>query len=267
MGLTVVADCAIVASDGDQDLSRRGDGLITVGHFEGNRLEVGVRVFELVRHEAHIRGAHIGAFGLGGAVEREVVVHVVEIRARGGGVAGDRVLLAVIYRGVVGADDGHGRIDRVDGLVSVCDVERDGLEVGVGVRELPRRQAHVRGAGVGARGLGGAGEREVLLYVVEVSAGGGGVAGDLVLRAVVVGRVVRAHDGYGHVDRVDLLVAVGDVEGDVGEVRVRVRELLRSQAHVRGAGVGARSRIGTGEREVLGDVVQLAIGSCRIAGD
>ena len=46
-----------------------------------------------------------------------------------------------------------------------------------------------------------------------------------------------AGDGHSHVDRIHGLVAVRHVEGDLCEVIVRVRELLRAQAHVRRAGI------------------------------
>ena len=113
------------------------------------------------------------------------------------------MLRAVVVSRVVGARDGDGHVDRVDGLVAVGDVERNCLEVGVGVRELPRRQAHVRGAGIGAYSRIGTGEREVLSDVVQLAIGSCRIAGDRVLFAVVVGRVVRTDNGHGRINRVN----------------------------------------------------------------
>ena len=135
------------------------------------------------------------------------------------------MLLAVILRGGVRADNGHGHVNRGDGHVAVRHGEGHGAEVRVGVRELLGGQSHVGRACVGSRGLGRAREGEAVVHIVQGAAGRGRVAARAVLGAVVCRGGVRTGNAHGHVNRIDGHVAVRHGEGHV-EVLVGVRELL-----------------------------------------
>ena len=270
---TVVVGGVVIARDGDHDLVDRRDGLVAVSDVEGHVGEVGVRVGELPGVQTHVRGAHLSAFGLGGAAEGKVLRHVVEIGARGGGVATHRMLFAVVRRSVVVTDDGDGRIDRVDLLVAVGDVEGHGLEVRVRVLKLFRSQAHIGLAisvfafdHVRARSRGSTGELDVFIHVVQVAVCNGDVIIHGVLFTVVVSFVVVARDGNHNVDGLDDELAVDDLECHV-EVRVGVREVSRFELHVVAASVGATYGVVAAEREVLRHVVEVVVSLGRVARD
>ncbi len=259
MRCAVVIDFVAVLGNGNCHVDRI-NLLIAIRYVEGDRAEVGVRVLELAGCQAHVGGTCVGPGGSSRSAEREVMLNVVQIAVCRRGEAAHAVLAAVIVGCVVRADNGYCHVDRINLLIAVCDAEGNGAEVGVGVRELPGSQAHVGGAGVGPCGSRRSAECEVMLHVIQIAVRRRGEAAHAVLAAVVVGGVVRADNGYGHVDRINLLIAVCDVEGHGAEVSVRVRELFRRQAHVRGAGVGpgGDSRF-SAECEVILHIVQSAV--------
>ena len=164
-----------------------------------------------------------------------------------------------------------------DGQLAVGHLEGDLGEVAVGVLELVGGQAHPVGVGVGARGLGLAGELDGGAHVVEVAAGLDVVAGDGVLLAVVGGAGLVAGDRHddlvgGLVDP-ELALGLGDVvvgalelvalgEGDgVGHLALgHVGDAARGLDVAGLAGdeaVAAHGDVGLGER---GAVVGLVAG-------
>ena len=178
---------------------------------------------------------------------------------------------AVVFLAVGCARQGDGALR--DLLITVGDGEGH-VEVIVVVRELARRKTHHGLAGrvavldhVRTRCARRAGEREVIVHVIQRGACGRGVAADRLFTAVVLIGAVRADDGDGDVDRLDLEAAVlRDHEHDVAEVRVVVREVRGRQVHV------VRTRIRLGERrraaeaEITLVIVRVADGDV-VAGD
>ena len=173
------------------------------------------------------------------------------------------MLLAIIVRRILVADDGHDHVgNRSNCLVAVGDGERHGAEVRVLITELRGIQLHVCRTFFGTCRLSRAAERKVGSGVErrrEVRF----IAAHAVLFAVVGRHVVMAGDRHRGGDLVDGLVTVGHVERHFVEVRVRVRELIRSQPHVRRSGIrpchlfrSAERKVGSGiERRACAHVV------------
>ena len=127
----------------------RINGLIAVRHGKGNIGEVLIRVRELFSRQAHVRGARVGPHRFRVSAEGEVFRHVIQITVGSGGVALHFVLSTVIIRRIVRTDNGHGHIDRINGLIAIGHIEGHSTEVRVLVLELFSLQAHVRGACIG----------------------------------------------------------------------------------------------------------------------
>ena len=254
----VVRHCIAVLCNGHRHINRI-DRLVAVRHVEGHSCEVRVGVYELLCRQVHVRGARIRPGRRRCTVEGEVLRHVIQSGIRGRGVAAHAVLFAVVVRRVVRTADGYHSVDRGDRLVAVRYVEGDTLEVAVRVRELATCQVHVRGARIRPGRRCCTAEGEVLRHVIQVGVCSRGVAAHAVLFAVIVRRVVRAADSYHSVDLLDLLVAVRHVEGHGCEVRVRIRELISRQAHVRGARIRPGRRCCAAEGEVLRHVIQAGV--------
>ncbi len=150
-------------------------------------------------------------------------------------------------------------------LIAVGHVKGDLVKVGIGVGELIRGKVHRIFSDDGSLRLSITAEGEVSLGIQFI------VRRDIVTRhdmlfAIIDIRMVMARDGNSRLDRVDLLITVGYLEGHLGEVLVRVLELLLRQAHVRLAiGVFALNHVralrfrGAGELEVLLHIVELIV--------
>ena len=74
-------------------------------------------------------------------------------------------------------------------------------------------------------------------------------------------------DGYSDINRVDCLITINDFECYSAEVCIDIGELFRCQAHVGCAGICSRSCCLTIEGEVIIHIIQICVGSCRIAAD
>ena len=246
---SVVRIGAVVTDDRDDDRADRIDRDETVGDVEGNGPEVRVRVREHLLLETHIRRADLGTRRFRRAGEREVGFLIQRVADRHV-VAGDLVLLRIVGHGIVVTDDRDGHVDREDLLITVGDVERDGSEVRVRVREHVLRKAHHRLAGVGACRSRGAGEREVRFLIQRV-ADRHVVAGDFMFGSVVIGRVSMADDRNDDLAcGGDSDVAVGDDERDARKVLVRILEHFLLEVHIRRTDLGALRFRSAGEREV-----------------
>ena len=256
MGRTVVIGGHAVAHNRYR-CGNRIDLLPAVGHHELHGAEVRIRVAELVCGQAHVRGAGIRARCGRCARELDVRVHVVERRVCGGNVAFHRVGVAVvIVRGGI-ANNGHGGGNRIDLHITIGHVEHNGLEVIVVVDEHARGQAHVRGAGIGARRCSRTRKRKVVLGI-QRCVNGDGVTINRMLLAVVIRRYGIAHDGHHGGCLANSLEAIGHHKRHV-EVAVRVAELVVRQVHVCCARISAgRGRLAR-ELDVRGGVVQVAV--------
>ena len=232
----VVIPLIIVSDDGDCRVDRI-DRLVAVSHFEGDLGEVGVLVLELFFRQAHVCGARNGLrrFSCSGEVEVSFrIQRVADLHI----VAADFVLAGVVVNRAGVTGDGHNHfVHRRNRLVAVRYVEGYGLEVPVRVRELLRRQTHERCAVFGPGCLSCSAEVEVSFLVQRV-ADCQIITADLVLISVVNRRVLMSGNADCHIDRIDLLIAVGHVEGHRAEVRVLVRKLCCCQTHIRRSGVG-----------------------------
>ena len=145
------------------------------------------------------------------------------------------MLLAVVVCGVVLTDNGHGHVNRGDGLVAVGDVEGDVGEVRVVVCELTCIQSHIGRANVGSRSFSRAAESEVF-FGIEVGFflanhdAGDFVAAHAVFLAVVVGGVVITDNRYGHINRGDGQCTTG------GSIQIVGVGGLRVNGHCAGIG-------------------------------
>ena len=209
--LTIVCGRHLVTLDGHRRIDR-GDGLVTVRHVEGHRVEVGVRVGELTRCKAHVRRTDIGTFrgnhivhhgGTGSRREGKVVIHIVEVGSGRSRVTRHGLLGAVIAVGAVRTHDGHRRIDRADGLVTVLNHEGHFGEVGVRILEHRFGKIHEGFAGnvvtfnhIRSAGLSRSIEREAGVHIVECRLCRSCIARHLVRSAIVRSRILGALDGH-----------------------------------------------------------------------
>ena len=236
---------------------RLGDVDIAVAYLEDDVFEVnGVAVGELVGLEAHVGLAGIGALRLGSAREHNLVLRVELVVGREG-VSGSREFLTVVSTVGVVTDDGdnnrgHHGVDHEGALVG-----RDSVVVGVGalIQRVAERVEGFTGVSLRTGDAVGrtlahdkafAGDGDLVLdqsrAVVGLVSGGGGQR-DRALR-----------DGHGAV--------FNNLEGHVGEVLVDVLELLGSEVHGRGAGVGA-----LGARRTLESKVDTRLSTIQVGSD
>ena len=188
------------------------------------------------------------------------MLHIIQCGVSRSRVTAHAMLITVIIDRAMGTHNGDRHINRVNLLVTVRHVERHRAEVRVRVGKLVQLpgigtlQAHVRSTGIGALGgddtihqggIRGRCEGKVTGHIVQSGVSRGRVARHRMLLTVIVGGIVGTDNRNDNINRVDLLVTVGHVEGHRAEVGVRVGELVRCtgittlQTHVRGTGIGA----------------------------
>ena len=254
--LAVIGRSVMMSRDGYGHVNRI-DRLITIRHVEGHGTKVGIGIGKLAGRQVHIRGTGSSPGHGRGTGEGEVFRHIVQVRVRCGGIARHGMSGTIVIGRVVVADDRHGYVDGRNSLITIRHIEGD-VEVVIGIGKLGCCQAHVRGAGIRPlRDLCSA-EGEVMFDIIQLGICRRRIAGHGMLSAVVRGGVVRADDGYGHIDRIDLLITVNN-----GEYRVNVPivagELTGCQVHVRGsgnrplrAGRSAEADIRRGKQRIIG---------------
>ena len=218
-----------------------GDLKVTVFH---NDLEFLVdlrRDDEVTLSQVHIVGALISTLSFW--LETILRGNLDALRC-GIGEAGDGLLLAVISHGLGVAGDGNGdlvgdggdfqrALSLGDGVVAVFELFTLGESDGVG----DRTDVSDRAGGLDVSDL-----------AINETAGNG----DLRLRqSGAVVNLAVAGGSQGDLALGDGLGTVGDHEGDLGEVRVLVLEVLRLQAHRIGASIGALGQSGAAESEVV----------------
>ena len=218
-----------------------GDLKVTVFH---NDLEFLVdlrRDDEVTLSQVHIVGALISTLSFW--LETILRGNLDALRC-GIGEAGDGLLLAVISHGLGVAGDGNGdlvgdggdfqrALSLGDGVVAVFELFTLGESDGVGDRtDVSDRAGGLDVSDLAINETAGNGDLRLRQSGAVVNlAVAGGSQGDLALG-----------DGQG---------TVGDHEGDLGEVRVLVLEVLRLQAHRIGASIGALGQSGAAESEVV----------------
>ena len=289
MLVAVVGRCIISTHNGHRRIDRRDD-LVTVRNIKRHRREVRIGVGELVGSEAHIGLAvgvgafhHIGSGSGGRTVEGEIRLRIersADVRHR---IAAHAVLAAVIRRCILSTHDGHRRVDRCDGLVTIRHVEDHRTEVRVVVGKLVQRtsistfQTHIGSTRsilvfhhISSRSRSSAVESKVSLGVERI-ADGDIVTRYRVLLTVVCGGVMMTGNGHHHLTHSrDGLVAVHNIEGHLVEVRrIRVGELLRIKTHIGGTchrtfrrnHIIHQSSIGSwSEREVCSGIERVTVG-------
>ena len=217
----------------------RVNGLITIRHVEGNRLEVRVRICELTGGQAHRCGTGIGAGSRGPAAEGEVILHIIERIIHSGGIAAYAVFRTIVVRGIVGTDDGYRHVNRVNRLITIRHVEGNRLEVRVRIYELTGCQAHIRCACIGAGSFRCAAEGEVILNIIKRIIRSGGVAAHGVFFTIIIRGITGANDGHRHIDRGNDLITVIYNKTDIDEVVICVLKVIGCQTHVCGSSVCA----------------------------
>ena len=148
------------------------------------------------------------------------------------------MFLTVVVCGVAMTHNGDRGVDWTDYLVTVRHVEDYCGEVGIYVGKLFRRQTHIRFTCVCSNGGAAAAEAEVSHSVQRIADRGHVVTSHLVSRAVIIGGVFVADNGYSDLTLgVDGLATVSNIEGHGVEVGVSVGELSRVQTHAACAGI------------------------------
>ena len=206
------------------------DSLITIGHVERHGGEVGIRIGELLGIQPHHHSAGIGLRGRCRAAEREVGLRVETRRGRHR-VACHRVRLSIIGTAVAVTRDGHHRVDRIHGLVTVRHMERDhAVKITVDILEHGGRETHVHGAGIGERSFRRAAERKVILRISGI-ADRHIIATHAVDRSVVIRRVLVSRDGHHHCAGFhNLEPTIRHTERYI-EIRIVIFELTGCQSH------------------------------------
>ena len=214
---------------------------LTVNYHEGHRVEVCVRVREVAGQDTHVvsAGCRLGHGPCGGLVGLYRSRHIIQVGAcRHAGVAVDSMGLTIVINFSALLRHGHSGVDLVDLQLTVHNDEGHRVEVSVRVREVTGNKAHGISSGVRAAHCRVTTEGEVGSGVQRVG-DDYVIAAHTVQLAVVVHRVAVLGDGHRHVNRLDHQLTILNVEGHVGEVVVRVREIARNKAHGICSGVHA----------------------------
>ena len=237
----------------------RVDRLVTVRHIERDCTEVRICVRELRYCQTHVRGAGFRPRCGSGAAEGEVMVNIIQCAGGCRSITTHAMCRAIIGRRVVRTGNGYGRVDRVDGLITVRNTKRH-IKVTVRIRKLAVCQAHVRGTCVCPGCDLAAAEGDVVIDIIQCASRCRGIACHRMCCTVVRCRVARAGDGHCHIHRINNQLTIHDREGYVREVGVGIGEVIRLQFHIIGTGVRSTDAIGTAEGEVSFGVELVADG-------
>ena len=254
--LAVKVSRCIRAGNGYLNAVYRRNLLVAVCYHEGHSTEIGVVICKLTFIQAHIFGTGIFPGRHRRSVEAEIIFRIQRI-ADLYIITGDSMLFTVVLRGIVMAGNRYGHIDRIDLLVAVRYVEGNGTEIRIVIRELLSSQSHLGSTDNGLPGFRGAAEGKVSFRVQRI-ADLNIITADDVFIIVEISSVAVSGNVNGHVDLFYLLIAVGDVEGDICKVIVQVRELLAYQAHISGARVRLFGKSCSAELEVVFSVQRIA---------
>ena len=158
--LAIVGICTVMACDGHNHVNRF-NGQVAISHLKHYRRKVRVVVRELIGSKTHVRCADVCPRGCCRSTEGEVrllVQRIADLHI----IAGHAMLLVVIGFRAVMTCNGHNHMNRFNGLMAVCYLERHFPEVLVLILELIDSQTHGRRAGVGPFGFCSSAEREVI---------------------------------------------------------------------------------------------------------
>ena len=241
---------SIIRTSNRYDYINRVDRLVTIFNYEGHILKVAVRICELIAFQTHVSGSCICAERQGASAEDEISFHVIQIRAGFSSVAAHVVCSTIVVSSIVCTGNRYGYIDRVDRLVTIFNYEGHILKVAVRICELIGFQTHVSGSCICAGRQGASAEGEVCFRIQRVA--------DFYLipfyavcSSVIILRIRMSGDGHGHIDRIDLLIAIDNDKGYLLEVFIQVGELFRCQIHIRLTGICAGSSCRAAEAEVI----------------
>ena len=192
MFIAVIIRCIGVTGDGDNYvyLCNRH---ITVCNIECYGLEVAVLVGELRLCKTHVGCAFIGALCFCCTAEGEVCF-CIQICVCFEIISGYCMFRAVIRICLVMTGDGNCYVNRVDCLVTVGHFKCNSAEVCVGIGELFRCQAHVRGTDIGSLSCSNTAEGEVCFYIVQIIVCNCCITTYTVFFTVIIGCVVCTSD-------------------------------------------------------------------------
>ena len=194
------------------------------------------------------------------AAEREVCI-CVQGRALtadldgGHVIAAHHVFFTVIVELATVFGDCHRHINRVDGLETVCHIERH-AEVLVMVCELTFGKSHVSSTGISltCRSLSAEGEvgNRVQGRILTINLNRGHlVTCHCMCLTVVISCVVRTRNVHRHFSRVNCLITIRHVERYTTEILVGVDELTFRKSHVGCSRYSPRCSIPTCKRIVI----------------
>ena len=240
MDFTVIGGCVEITGDGNDHFVDRSNRLITVSHVEGNRAKVAVLVHELSSFEVHVGCTDIrtgsscrsGKLKISCQVKRITDFNIVSFNT---------VLGAIKGIGCMMTDNGHCHIDRVDFLITISYFESHNREVVIIIHKLFCCQPHIGSTNNSTGSFRSSSEGEVTVHIVQRGICCGSITAHIMTFAIVICGVIGTNDGYSHIDRVDRLVPINNVEGNIRKVRVIIAELASCQPHIGCTGIGTNS--------------------------
>ena len=265
MLFAVIVSFAFMLSDGHGHIDRINHQL-AVHDLELNVFKIRVGVREVTGLQCHVITGGVGAAHAISSAEGEICLGIQRI-VNTNIVTGHGMFCAVIVHFSAVFGDCYFRGDRVDLLVAVGHIECHRAKVRIGVGKQVLRQAHLGLAGVSPGRRGCSVELDVRIHVIQLVARCCGVAADAVVFAVIVGSIVRADHGHGHIDRFDLLITVGHFKGHGTKILIGIGKLFLRQAHSGLAGVSPFRCDCSVELDIFVNVIQLAARCCSIAAD
>ena len=242
MYFSIIVHCITVFSNGHSHIYRI-NLLITVSYYEGHLVKVRVIV-----HEGCIGQTHIGC----SCIRTACTCHNVRCERKVGSsvqltvdiiysITGHCMFFSIIIHRTVVTMQFYRHVYWLNHQLSVHYVEGHVGEVVVRVLEVTGSKGHRICSGIRAAYTRCAIESEVSLCVQRV-ADSHVIAAHTVQLAIVVNRVAVLGNGYGHIYRINLQLAVHYREGNLIEVRVRVLEVAGQDTHI----VCAGCRLGHG---------------------
>ena len=226
--------------------------LITIRHIEGHISEVRICIGELTSIETHVGGTCISSLSrrvVGITIEGKVG-NCVQRSTDGYIIAANAVFCTIVIRSVMMTFDGYyHRTHRVDFLITLGHVEGHCRKVGVRVGELTLEEVHIGSSNF--RSLSG--RVSSATTEAKVRSGVQRVADSHIVAAHTMFIIIKCHgammtcNGNRHIDRGNLLITIGYIEGHCLKVRVIVGELIFGKTHISlTIGISTFHHIGTG---------------------
>ena len=247
---SIIVGSVFMTSDCNNHFINRCDGLVAVGYIEGDICKVLICVCKLLCCKAHIGGTFFGSCCSCFTTECEIIF-CVEVVADLYIITLYTVLSSIIGGCIMMTCNGDCHIDRIDGLITIGNVEGYLLKVRIGVCKLFCRKIHFGCSNIGSCRFCITAECEILIHIVQIGICCCGISGYSMLPTIVISRIgITNNRDYNFSLRCDNKLSINDPKCYICKVLIGVCEIFCFQLHVVAACIGSADTVAATECEV-----------------